>query len=135
MALRVQFLWWAGCPSHPEARQRLQQALAELGIQAHIEDTQVLTDEDAARRRFPGSPTIQVDERDIDPKGAEQPSRLACRLYFLEDGKPSPVPSVAMIKRALVNAQKRQRLATKPHSATNHLDVGAESDTISAGQP
>jgi hypothetical protein len=105
MALRVQFLWWEGCPSHPEARQRLQQALAELGIQAHIEDTRLLTDEEAERLHFPGSPTIQVEGQDIDPKGAEQPSRLACRLYFLEDGKPSPVPSVAMIKRALAKAQ------------------------------
>ncbi len=105
--MRIQFLWWEGCPSHPKARQRLQQALDELGMEAEIEEIQVLTDEEAERWGFPGSPTILVEGQDIDPQGAQQPARLTCRLYFLEDGRPSPVPSVEMIKRALQAAQSR----------------------------
>ncbi len=105
--MRIQFLWWEGCPSHPKARQRLRQALDELGLEAEIEEIQVLTDEDAERWNFPGSPTILVEGRDIDPQGAQQPARLTCRLYFLENGRPSPVPSVGMIKRALQAAHHR----------------------------
>jgi hypothetical protein len=33
---------------------------------------------------------------------------LTCRLYFKEDGRPSPVPSQAMIERALAAAQHKQ---------------------------
>ena len=111
--MRIQFLWWEGCPSHPKARQRLQQALDELKMEAEIEDIQVLTDEEAERWGFPGSPTILVEGQDIDPQGAQQPARLTCRLYFLENGRPSPVPSVEMIKRALQAAQDFTATSTR----------------------
>lgn len=102
----VHFLWWEDCPSHPEAWQRLQAALAEMHIDAQIERIEIRTDEDAERWRFPGSPTILVNGEDIDPRAAQMPSRLTCRLYFKEDGRPSPVPSIEMIKRALEKAQR-----------------------------
>ncbi len=99
--MRIHFLYWAECPSHPEAWQRLQRALADLGVQAEIERIEITTDEEAERWKFPGSPTILVEGRDIDPAGAGMPSRLTCRLYHLENGRPSPVPSETMIRRAL----------------------------------
>ena len=102
--LNIHFLWWEGCPSHPEAWQRLQHVLTELHIEAEIERVEITTDEQAIQWRFPGSPTIQVNGTDIDPKGAEQPSRLTCRLYFKEDGRPSPLPSELMITRAIRTA-------------------------------
>lgn len=102
--LNIHFLWWEGCPSHPEAWQRLQHVLAELHVdanEANIERIEITTDEQAARWHFPGSPTIQVNGTDIDPKGAEQSARLTCRLYFKEDGRPSPLPTELMIERAI----------------------------------
>jgi hypothetical protein len=61
-----------------------------------------LTDEDAERLRFPGSPTIRVDGVDVDPVGATQMgTALTCRVYRREDGRFSPVPSKEMIRRAL----------------------------------
>jgi len=103
--MNIQFLWWRDCPSHPEAWERLQHVLAELGVEASVESIEVTTDEQAERLRFPGSPTILVDGIDIDPNASQLPSRLTCRLYFKEDGRPAPVPSEAMIKRAVLNAQ------------------------------
>ena len=100
--VQIQFLFWEDCPSHPRAWELLQEVLAEEGVEAAVERIEVLTDEQAQRWQFPGSPTIRVDGADIDPAGASQMgTALACRVYVLEDGRFSPLPSREMIRRAL----------------------------------
>jgi hypothetical protein len=102
-AAKIEFLFWEDCPSHPEAWKRLQEVMAELGVETPVEKIEVLTDEEAGRLSFPGSPTIRVDGTDIDPTGAAQMgTALTCRVYVLEDGRFSPVPSREMIRQALV---------------------------------
>jgi len=104
---KIEFLYWEDCPSHPQAWSLLQEALAELGTEAPVEQILVVTDEDAARHAFPGSPTIRVDGVDIDPDGAAQMgAALTCRVYRLEDGRFSPVPSKEMIKQALAGKNR-----------------------------
>jgi len=99
---KIEFLYWEDCPSHPQAMKLLREVMAEMGIESPIERIEVLTDEDAARLRFPGSPTIRVGGKDIDPTGAAQMgTALTCRVYRLEDGRFSPVPSKDMIRDAL----------------------------------
>ena len=99
---KIEFLYWEDCPSHAQAQEILQEVMAEMGIDSPIERIEVLTDEDAARLQFPGSPTIRVGGRDIDPAGAAQMgTALTCRVYLLEDGRISPVPSREMIRDAL----------------------------------
>jgi hypothetical protein len=97
----IELLYWDGCPSHPEARALLEQVLAAGGIDAEIRMTHVATDAEARRRRFPGSPTIRIDGRDVDPDGAEAPPSLTCRVYYLPDGRPSPIPSREELEAAL----------------------------------
>ena len=103
--MQIQFLWWEDCPSHPEAWRRLQQVLAELAVTARVERVEIRTDAEAETWRFPGSPTILVDGRDIDPRASTQPARLTCRLYYTDEGRPSPLPPVTMIRRAVLTAQ------------------------------
>ena len=99
---KIEFLYWSDCPSHPEARKRLREVLDELGLQAQVEEIEVLADEEAERLAFPGSPTIRVNGVDVDPVGASQTgTALTCRVYILEDGRYSPVPSMDMIRSAL----------------------------------
>ncbi len=99
--MKVEFLFWAGCPSHPEARELLDAVLAEQGMSAEIEVREILTQDDAVELAFPGSPTIRVDGRDVDPEGAALPPSLTCRVYRLPDGRPSPVPSRQQLEEAL----------------------------------
>lgn len=100
---KIEFLFWQGCPSHPQALQRLQDVMAGLGVRMPIEQIEVKTEEDAERLSFPGSPTIRVDGADVDPAGAAQMgTALTCRVYLLEDGRFSPLPSKAMIEQALL---------------------------------
>jgi hypothetical protein len=98
---RIELLFWEGCPSHPEARQLLDDVLAELGVDAAVEVREVRTQQEAEAERFPGSPTIRVDGADIDPTGADGRPALNCRIYRRPDGRVSPVPSRDQIKEAL----------------------------------
>ena len=105
--LKIEFLYWEDCPSHPQAWSLLQQVLAELGTEATVEQIEVVTEEDVERLAFPGSPTIRVHGVDIDPDGAAQMgTALTCRVYRLEGGRFSPVPSREMIEQALIRASR-----------------------------
>ena len=85
---RIELYYWEGCPSHPEALALLEDVLAEHGVTTEVELHEVQTDDEAAELRFPGSPTIRFDGRDVDPAGAEArpaadlphllPARRAC---------------------------------------------------------
>lgn len=112
--MRIDFLYWEDCPSHDEALQRLRAVLTEDEIAAEVQVTHVDTEELARALRFPGSPTIRVDGRDIQPETVAADGRLTCRLYRLDDGRPSPLPSAEMIRRAV-------RAAQAPAAATNSL--------------
>jgi len=100
-AVKIELLFWEGCPSYPEARALLDEVLAARGIDAEVEMREVFTDEEAEELRFPGSPTIRIDGRDVDPRGAEARPALTCRIYHLGDGRVSPIPSREQIEEAL----------------------------------
>jgi hypothetical protein len=101
VARTVEVLWWEGCPSTPEAVELLRQVIAETGIEAEIELREITSDDDAARLAFPGSPTIRVDGRDVDPRGSAARPALTCRIYRLPDGRVSPIPSREQLEEAL----------------------------------
>jgi hypothetical protein len=97
----VEFLYWEGCPSHPEALELLRDVLEARGIDARVQMREVRTQEEAEALAFPGSPTIRVDGKDVDPAGAESRPALNCRIYELPDGSVSPVPTREQLEEAL----------------------------------
>jgi hypothetical protein len=99
--VRIDFLFWRECPSHPEARALLRQVIEERGVEAEVVEREVLTQDEAQELAFPGSPTIRVDGRDVDPDGAGARPSLTCRIYRLPDGRVSPVPSREQLEEAL----------------------------------
>jgi hypothetical protein len=99
--MRVELLWWDGCPSHPETLADLQETLAAEGVDTEVEMVEVESDEQARRERFPGSPTIRVDGEDIFPPGDQEPFSLTCRVYRLRDGRPSPTPDPEDLREAI----------------------------------
>lgn len=99
--MRIELLYWAGCPSHPEAEELLREVLAARGIADPVELREVTTLAQAEAERFPGSPTIRIDGRDVDPAGADGRPSLTCRIYRLPDGRPSPVPSREQLEEAI----------------------------------
>jgi len=104
----IEFLYWEDCPSYREALDRLRRILGEKGAGGEIRLVEVNTDEIARRLSFPGSPTIRINGRDIDPAGArEQRVGLSCRIYHDAAGKVSPLPSEGLIRRAL-DAERKE---------------------------
>lgn len=104
-APRVEMLWWAGCPSHGKALAMLEQTMRELGLDpALIDSCQVVTESDALRENFIGSPTIRVNGADIAANEDGSTPALTCRLYFRRDGRPSPLPDAEDLRDALRQA-------------------------------
>lgn len=97
----IEFLYWEGCPSYPEARQLLDDVLAERQIDAEVKVLEVQSQAEAVELRFPGSPTIRVEGRDVDPAGADGRPALMCRIYRKPDGGVSPVPTREQLEAAL----------------------------------
>jgi len=103
--MNVRFLYSEDCPSHEEALRRLRTVLREEGVPTDIEIVRVSTFEEARREKYVGSPTILVDGHDICPTTVSDYAP-ACRAYLLEDGRVSPLPSVAMIRKAIRAARE-----------------------------
>ena len=99
--MQLQFLYYEDCPSHEDGLARLKQAIRDIDLQAEIEVIKVETDEQAQAWRFVGSPTFLVNGQDIIPPPADAYYSLTCRAYFLDDGRISPLPTLAMLRSAL----------------------------------
>jgi hypothetical protein len=99
--MRVELLWWDGCPSYPETQADLRDVLASEGVEAEIEMVEIESDDQARRERFPGSPTIRIDGEDVFPPEEQEPFSLTCRIYRLRDGRPSPTPDREELREAI----------------------------------
>ena len=107
---KIDFLYWEDCPSYRNALDRLKEILNQTGIQAQVNLIEINTEEEARRFGFPGSPTIRVDGKDIDPKGSKkQRVGLSCRIYHDETKKVTPLPPEGMIRNALEAGLKKDR--------------------------
>jgi hypothetical protein len=103
--MRVELLWWEGCPSYPQALEELREALSAEGLDpGGVDVIEIESEEQAQREGFPGSPTIRVDGEDLLPPGEGEPAGLTCRVYRLRDGRPSPTPDRADVRDALRRA-------------------------------
>lgn len=67
--LQVQVLVSPGCPHGEEAAALVGSVLQARAPDAALEVLVVASDAAAARLAFPGSPTVRVDGRDVDPAG------------------------------------------------------------------
>ncbi len=98
--MKVEVLYFDGCPTYRAAARTLRTVLAEAGVEACIELVAVNTDEGARRLRFPGSPTIRVDGRDLFPAPEREDWRLGCRVYMTPRGLRG-YPTADMLREAL----------------------------------
>jgi hypothetical protein len=111
MTTNVEILYFDGCPSYKETEETVRSILAEEGIEAEVELVPVNTHEDVERLRFPGSPTIRTDGRDLFPSGTRNRGhwRLGCRVYATPDGLKGR-PTKGMLQDALARVLPRAPL-------------------------
>ena len=102
--MRVELLYWSGCPSHPQALRELGEALAEAGLDPEqVIVREVPTEGDAQAEGFVGSPTIRLDGVDVQPT-LDEPTGLTCRIYKRRDGRISPTPDPLDVRDAIARA-------------------------------
>ena len=67
MTVNVELLWCEDCPNHVATDALIREVLHELGLRAPVHRIEVPDEPTGNRVRFPGSPTVRVNGRDIEP--------------------------------------------------------------------
>lgn len=104
--MKIELLYFSGCPSYKEGFKNLKLALRELGLKEDFEMVNIETDKMAKEYHFIGSPTIRINGEDLDPRAREAKvtGYKGCRIYQTEEGIKG-APTVEMIKKALQKIQ------------------------------
>jgi hypothetical protein len=104
--VKIEVLYFEGCPNHEILLPRLRELLERAGVSDAVELVNVPDTAAAERQRFLGSPTLRIDGRDVEP-GAELRADfgLKCRLYRIED-RFAGMPADDWVRDAL-NARAR----------------------------
>lgn len=98
--MKIEMLFFEGCPNHRRAVELAKSVAADLVPDARLEEVEVRDPDDAERRRFLGSPTIRVDGEDIEPEARSRTDyAMSCRLY-----RGSGVPPRELIEAAVRRA-------------------------------
>ncbi|MGH9444301.1 MAG: DF family (seleno)protein [Terriglobia bacterium] len=106
--MKVEVLYVAECPSHPEAVKLVRSVLAVEGVMAEIHEVLVRDERMANELEFLGSPSIRINGRDVSGESHRAESfALSCRLY--SGLKLVGLPLAEMIHRAVVEARRGGR--------------------------
>ncbi len=105
--MKITLMLSEGCAHKDQARALLNEAIAETGVEADIEEIVVRTDEDAKMANVIGSPSIKVEGLDVEYADREpDETSNGCRYYNTPAGW-KPFPEKGMIVRAITRAQGR----------------------------
>ena len=102
--MKVEVLYVSECPSHPAAVKLVRDVLAAHGDATPIHEVLVRDEGMANELKFPGSPTIRINGKDV--AGESQTAKnfgLSCRLY--PASKQIGLPSAEVIRRAVLEAR------------------------------
>jgi len=100
--VRIEVLYIPGCPHHQPTVERVRNVLASELLGEEVCEVPVTTEGEAQSLCFPGSPTVRVNGRDIEPTRTVAPM-LACRLYANGTG----VPPEDMLRAAISQAKPK----------------------------
>ena len=97
--MKIDLLYFDGCPSWQEGLENLKTALEAEGLAADIRLMRVEEDVEAARLKFLGSPSFQANGLDL---WLEERKRynLSCRVYTTSQGMKG-APTVEMLREKL----------------------------------
>ena len=105
--MRVEVLYFEGCPNHAPTVERVRAELMSYGVTEEIEEVKIHNQSQAEALGFLGSPSVRIDRLDIEGEARNLKSfGMSCRTY-LEGAVRSGLPSNELIRRAL-NEQTSQ---------------------------
>jgi hypothetical protein len=112
--MKIELLYFSSCPNHAQARALVEETVRKRSVPAELVLTEVSSPEEATERHFLGSPTIRVNDVDIDPTARSSDDfGLKCRLYH--DGNHlTGVPPRELLERALSEASDSRTNEIRP---------------------
>src|SRR5579883_177461 len=103
-AMKIEILYFDGCPHYRPAVERVKEALRQEGLTAELVEINVPDVARAQELKFLGSPTIRVNGKDIEPAARLSMNfGLMCRTY-VDAGRRTGVPPLELIRAALRDA-------------------------------
>src|SRR5260370_22934935 len=99
--MRVEVLYFEGCPNLAPTIERVRSELVSRGLPKEIEEVEIHSQAEAETFRFLGSPSVRINGSDIELEARNFKSfGMSCRTY-LERTVRSGSPSSDLIGRAL----------------------------------
>ena len=100
--MKIEVLYFEGCPNHVPTMEMLRETLDSLGRQEEIREVVVRTRAEAEEIGFMGSPSIRINGSDIEPCSHTARSfGLSCRTY-VNGSSHSGIPSRELVRRAIM---------------------------------
>lgn len=107
--MKIEVLYVPDCPHRAPAIERVREALSAMNLEVEVHEIAIHDNAAAIRLAFPGSPTIRVNNRDVEPlPSSERSVGIQCRLY--SNSENFGVPDRESIVRALLNAVQEEGL-------------------------
>jgi hypothetical protein len=105
--MKVEVLYFAGCPNHLPALNRVREVLAKEAASAEVTEIEVESAASAERLQFLGSPTIRINGLDIEQAARSSRSiGWMCRTYT-HHGEHVAVPPTEWIEAAVREAKHK----------------------------
>src|SRR5579885_513065 len=102
--MKIEVLYFDGCPNHEPAVERVQHLLREEGVSAEVLEVNVSDASIAQRVGFLGSPSVRVNGLDVEPEArAVHEYGMMCRTYAV-NGRREGLPSQEMMRQAIREA-------------------------------
>lgn len=105
--MKVEVLYFSGCPNRLSAVERMRAVLEREGVTADVTEVEVRDISSAERLRFPGSPTILINGLDIEPAARfSHGIGWMCRTY-IHEGYLTGIPPEEWIQAAVREAKDK----------------------------
>ena len=107
--MKIEVLYFAGCPNHLPAMEIVREALNALGLQDEVHQIEIRTQVQADAMAFVGSPSIRVNGADIEPWARTAKTfGLSCRTYW-HGSQRGGVPSRELLRQAIKESIREGR--------------------------
>lgn len=102
--MKIEVLYFEGCPNHKPAVERVQQLLREEGVSAEVLEVNVSDAATAQNLGLLGSPSIRVNGLDVEPAARSvRDFGMMCRTYLV-NGRREGLPSRETLRQAIREA-------------------------------
>ena len=102
--MKIEILYFAGCPHHRPTADRVREVLREEGVPQEVAEVAVADQNAAITLAFLGSPSVRVNGIDIEPEARSSRNfGIMCRTYPNE-GRREGLPPHTMIRLAIREA-------------------------------